>query len=278
MQQDPDIFYPGQGVVKQGITMFLYGGWGTWKTSFAGTFPKPVFLSVGTEGGDDALGLLPELYNIATPPTYHISGAAMMKQKVEYIAANYKALDYNTVVVDSIGFYTDLWVAELMDMRYRDPKIRARIEATGGAATIMDMRDWGVLAMHLRDLAVRLHNTSMNIIWIAGAKEVKEHNSQQGSTRVVAVEPLLQGQMAVKLPGMCKMIVYAASELVPDPNVPGRNKILPTFYTSPNYLARVVRHKYGNAFPEGRIADPDYYNLPTFRVFYERVGKYMYVT
>lgn len=277
---DPDIYYPGQGQVKQGVTIFLFGSVGTWKTTFAGTFPKPLFLSVGPEGGDDALAMLPNLYNLPVPPVYPITSPDMMVKKVEQICRNYIAMDINTVVFDSITFYVDMWIAQLMELRYKDPKIKQRIERDGGEATNMTMRDWGVLAMHIRDLAMKLHKTSLNVIWISLEKEIKAADGQGGGSSTVAVDPYIRGESAVKLPGMCKMIIHASKQLKPDPQNPGRMQIMPVYYTSPNFLTKIVRHKYGNAFPEGKLVDPNpaYGDFPSFNAIWHRIGNFVYTT
>jgi hypothetical protein len=183
-------------------------------------------------------------------------------------------------VVDSVTYYVDMWIAELMALRYKDPKIRQQMEIKGGHAASMTMRDWGLLAMHIRDLAMKLHNTKMNIIWIALEKEVKESDNQGGSARLVAVEPYIKGETALKLPGMCKMVIHAHKDLKPDPNVMGRMYVQPVYYTSPNYLTKLVRHKYGNAFPEGKLVDPDpqFGDFPTFRALQSRIGNFIYQT
>ena len=274
---DPDLYVPGERL-QQGVTVFLFGAVGTWKTSWAGQWPKPVFLSVGQEGGDDALVQLPSLYGVPLPRAYHITSPKMMSEKVKQIATDYRAMDVNTVVIDSITFYVDMWIAELMDLRYNDPKVRAKIEKAGGEATNMTMRDWGILAMHVRDLAMKLHKTPLNVIWVALEKEIKEQNEQMGTSRVVAVEPYIRGETYVKLPGMCKMIIHAHRELRPDPNVQGRMFAQPIYYTSPNYLTKTVRHKYGTAFPEGRLLDPNYGELPTFNAIWSRIGRFVYYT
>jgi hypothetical protein len=274
---DPDLHVAGD-VVQQGITTFLFGAVGTWKTTWAGQWPKPIFLSVGPEGGDDALVQLPTLYGVQIPRTYHITSPKMMVEKVERIARDYRAMDVNTVVIDSVTFYVDLWIAELMELRYNDPKIRERIEKAGGEATNMTMRDWGLLAMHVRDLAMKLHKTPLNVIWIALEKEIKENDEQRGTSRVVAVEPYVRGETYVKLPGMCKMIIHANKELRPDPNVMGRMFTQPIYYTSPNFLTKIVRHKYGTAFPEGRLIDPTHGDLPTFNAIWSRIGRFVYYT
>lgn len=272
---DPDLHYPGEEL-KQGITVFLYGSVGTWKTSWAAQWPKPIFLSVGPEGGDDALAMMPSLYGLPAPPSYHITSKDMMQQKVEYLASNYQQMDINTVVIDSLTFYADLWVAELMERRYADPKVRQRM-ANRDMDGAMTMRDWGMLAMHIRYLAMVLHRTSMNVIWLALEKEVHEADAQ-GSSRIVSVDPYIRGETYIKLPGMCKMIIHAYKQLKPDPSVPGRHMIQPIFYTSPNWLTKIVRHKYGHAFPEGHLIDPQYGDLPTFNAVWSRIGNFVYVT
>ena len=160
---DADLSYPGQAgnIVRQGLTIFLFGGVGTMKTTWSARAPKPLFLSVGPEGGDDAIGMIPALYGEPQPPAYHITNCKAMIDKVERIARDYRAMDINTVVIDSVTYYVDMWIAELNALRYNDPKIRARIEKAGGEATNMTMRDWGILAMHIRDLAMKLHCTQL---------------------------------------------------------------------------------------------------------------------
>ena len=272
--QDPDLHYPGTAV-NQGVTVFVFGNVGTWKTTWAGQWPKAVFLSVGAEGGDDALAMLPSLYGVPAPPAYHITTVDMMRQKVEFIASNYRQLGINTVVIDSVTYYVDMWITEYIKRRSADPKVR--VDPHSGELA-MRMNDWGVLASHMRALAMRLHNTQLNVIWIALEKEVKEQDGQQGSSRLVAVEPFVRGETFLKLPGLCKMIIHANRELKPDMNVPGRMMIQPIYYTSPNYLTKIIRHKYGQAFPEGKLVDQSGGDIPTFYGIWSRIGSFVYMT
>ena len=275
--RDNDLHVPGDQALR-GITAFVFGSPGTWKTTWAGQWPKPVFLSVGQEGGDDALVQLPSIYGVPIPRVYTITSYEAMHQKVNQIVSHYREMDINTVVVDSITYYVDLWIAQLMEKRYNDPKIKAKIEQQGGEATNMTMRDWGILAMHIRDIAMALHKTPLNVIWTALEKEVKQNDEAQGTSRVVAVEPYIKGEMAIKLPGMCKMIVHAHKEMKPDPHAVGRMFTQPVYYTSPNFMTKLVRHKYGNAFTEGRLIDPQCGDLPTFRAIWDRIGRFVYRT
>lgn len=276
---DNDLHYPGQRVQK-GITMFLFGAVGTWKTTFAATWPKPLFLSVGPEGGDDALAAMPEIYGLQTPPVYSIGSPEAMKEKVERVRRDYARMDINTVVVDSITYYVDMWISQLMELRYNDPKVKERMKKTGGEAAIMTMRDWGVLAMHIRDIAMILHSTPLNVIWIGLQREIKQSDETQGASRVIGVEPYIKGEMAVKLPGLCKMIVHADRVLRADMQRPGVFYAQPIYYTSPTAMTKICRHKYGNAFPEGKLMDPnpEYKDFPSFNAIYARVGRFVYMT
>lgn len=274
---DPDLHYPGDAV-KQGITVFLFGAPGTWKTTWAGQWPRPVFLSVGVEGGDDALVMLPSLYGVPVPPVYQVNTTQMMKKKVEYIASNYQRLGINTVVIDSITYYIDLWISQLMDIRFNDPKIRRKFEESGIDASAMSFREWGLLAMHIRDLAMTLHRTSLNVIWIALEREIKGKDQGDMSSRIVGVEPFIRGEAYVKLPGMCKMIIHAHKDLKADPKVPGRMMVQPVYYTSPNWQTKLLRHKYGNAFPEGKLIGADGSDAPSFASIWNRIGKFVYYT
>jgi hypothetical protein len=83
--QDNDMYIPGVTQSKIGVTVFLFGGVGTWKTTWAGTWPSPLFFSVGAEGGDDALAMLPYVANINPPPVYQI-------KSVKQIAEDHAAL------------------------------------------------------------------------------------------------------------------------------------------------------------------------------------------
>jgi hypothetical protein len=277
--QDPDLHYPGATTqLKQGVTTFLFGSVGTWKTTWAGTWPKPIFLSVGAEGGDDALAMLPSLYGIPIPPVYHITSQSMMVQKVEQIAAHHQAMDVNTVVVDSVTYYVDMWIAEVMGGRMNDPKIQDKMRRSGIDAVSMTTRDWGLLAMHMRNLMMRLHNAGLNVIWISLEKEIKQGGEGPDSRTVIAVEPYIRGETFIKLPGMCKMIIHADKMLKPDFNVPGRMYTQPVYYTSPNMKTKIIRHKYGNAFPEGKLMDWQGGDLPHFWGVDSRIGQFVYKT
>lgn len=261
---DPDLVIPGQSAPNHGVTVFLFGGVGTIKTTWAGTWPSPVFLSAGQEGGDDSLALLPRLYGIDTPPIYHIDSTKKMRDKVEYICRTYQQYGWKTVVIDSTTFYMDIYIREVINV-YQNK----------GMPPQMQQRDWGFLEAHLcKELAQRLHETKLNVIWISLQKEKWSRPDKQGETFLEGVAPAMQGTAGVKLPAMCKFIIYADKQLVPD----GTGKMVsrPIFRTAPTLQAKDVRHKYGDLFPEGHLVDPEFGSWPTFRAMDSRIGQFIY--
>jgi hypothetical protein len=274
---DPRVKYPGiAGSHEGGVTIMVFGALGTWKTTWAGMWPKPLVLSAGQEGGDRALAMLPSLYGIAMPPVIPIDSVQTMREVIDSICSNYKRWDINTVVVDSLTYYFDLWVFDLL--RHRYPTIKMdQLEKMGWAATLQQ-RDWGLAATHMNDLAVRLHKLGLNIIWTCLEKE-NIVNDVGGNRRVVSVQPYIKGESALKIPGMCQMIINAKKVFKPNPNNPTVMHVQPVFYTAPTSETRDwVRHKYGNAFPEGILIDPEYGDIPTFRSIYNRIGNFVYMT
>jgi hypothetical protein len=265
---DPDMHVPGQTTSKQGVTVFLFGGIGTWKTTFAGTWPNPLFFSVGAEGGDDALTQLPTIYGIQTPRVYQITSCKQMSAKIDTVVQNYRAWGINTVVIDSITFYSDLWIRESMEAKLRQGK--------KGQDLQMAPREWGFLENHLvKEIAGKLHATNLNVIWIALQRE-KTSTDQGGNTSVERISPFIQGQAAVKLPAMCKMVIHADKQMQADLQNPGRMMSKPIYWTSPSMLCKDVRHKYGNAFSEGCLIDPQGGTYPMFHGIESRIGQFIY--
>lgn len=272
---DPDLHYPGQSV-QEGLTVFLYGGLGTRKTTWAALWPKPLFLSMGPEGGDDALAMLPSLYGVPVPPVFRIKSVSQMVEKIDLIRKKYVEWDVNTVVVDSTTYYIDMWIYDLLQHRY--PGISLSKLEEGGMAAAMVTRDWGLLATHMKDIAMKLHGTRLNVIWLALEKP-ERISDNKGESRVVALTPFTKGEASVKIPGMCKMIMHAMRVMKPNPYNSLTMVTEPVFYTSPTHLTKdFVRHKFGNAFPEGILKDSAYGDMPTFRAIYERIGNFVYMT
>src|SRR3954468_5292942 len=90
----------------QPLHTFVYGPLRTGKTTFAATFPNPIFLSAGNEGGDTTLRFM-------KVKIIKIKNTTDMKQAVPFIAANYQKYGWKTIVVDSVNYYSDMFIQEV---------------------------------------------------------------------------------------------------------------------------------------------------------------------
>lgn len=260
----PDLRMAGEDE-STGFTCLLMGELGTWKTSFAATAPNPLFLSILEEGGDEALKYVPELYGVAQPPSFRIKKKQQMSEYIGWIEQNAKALGFCTIVVDPLNGYQDLWISELMKKR--------RDAGMAEDQIAMQQQDWGAIEMHLvKDLMPRLHRTGLNVIWICHEDTKYDRpTKQQPLPSARWIGPMLQGAAAKKLPINCKMVLRATKLAEPDMQVPGHYKIRSTFWTMPSGLDLVVRHKYGNSFPEGKLVPEPGMPYATFYDIYKRI-------
>jgi len=273
----PDLRVPSIDLDVGGFTLFIFGGQGTRKTTGAGLFPNPLFLSCGPEGGDDALTQFPALYGRPIPPIFRVTSVQHMTNYVNWIVTSAKQAGFCTIVVDSITFYIDMWISEELKKR----------QLPNGELPQMRKPDWGALETHLvRNLAMKLHGTGLNIIWLALEKRITESNEKDGTSRLVGVEPLFTGGARLKIPALCKMFVHAENFLEPNPNAMGRSITIPNWWVSPTNLNKDIRHKYGNSFPEGKLVAPPpaFYGVQTlpqgffdpFGAIYSRIGNLVY--
>ena len=224
------------------LRMFVYGAPRRWKSSFAGTFPKPIFLSPSQEGGDRTLAAYPDAQVIS------IDTMKDMQDAVSMIERDHRRYGWRTVVVDSITFYNDLVLAELTKGK------------TSGQ--IMNVKDWGVLELHvMKWLLPTLHRLPLHVIWIALENVVKGDDDQ-----VLRIEPMIPGKMAQKLPASTDLIVYADQMLLKPPvvEVSGTSVVM---RTQP-YGKVMAGGRFWDAFPEG-------YVLPYFESIKAAIGPWI---
>lgn len=211
------------------LRAFVYGALGRWKTSFAGSFPRPLFLSAGQEGGDRTLQVFPDVDAI------RIATRKDMEEAVRLLQTQHRQRGWRTVVIDAVTFYMDIVIAELTG-------------ADKGAPRQMEQRDWGALEVHmLKWLMPTLHALPMHVVWIALEKLVK---SESGA--IVKIEPLLQGATSSKLPACCDIIFYADTELIVPPNGQGLPHTVCVMRTVPTGKT-FARQRFWGAFPEGFV-------------------------
>ncbi|RME01755.1 MAG: hypothetical protein D6812_07455 [Deltaproteobacteria bacterium] len=255
---DPGLSFQGS---KSGLTVFIFGDPGTWKTSFAACFPKPLFLSCATEGGDSSLDYIPKLYNRPIPPRKLISSTSEM---VEYLgkiqaAVGKGAFPFKTIVIDSITYYTELWISEVVQVKDREIRKWIKSGKSGRSpypeGPLMHQRDWGLLDGHIMKFLVPvLHNLGVNVVWTSLAQRVYE-TDERGNQRLAEIKPMIPGRSGKLLAGACKLIIYAEQASVYDPKTM-RRQARPKYWVTPSSATPIVRHKFGSSFPSGRITCP----------------------
>lgn len=169
-------------------TVLCYGSTRSGKTHWAATAPRPLFLSDATESGWTTIqNMNPELWWEANvkPKVFAIENVTDMANAFPRVMAMVQAGTVRTVVIDSLTFYADLYLAHLYQM-----------------ITNHDTRKiYGELGIHLRDLRVRWHGLPCNVIWLCLAKDPDEEHKVGG--------PAIPGQQSTKFTAGCDNILYA---------------------------------------------------------------------
>lgn len=275
------------------MRIFLMGDLGTWKTTWCAQWPSPLFISIQSEGGDDALvkypevaikllsdskekGLLepPPVFNVARPPSKEIRSPIELQNFVDEIVKNYKNWGIATVIIDSITYFVKAWIAAHTSGRRKTQK--AKLEA--GTVELMRISDWGMLESVLNDIRIKLFNTDLNVIFTSIDKEIYETDPTNMMKRdLVGIEPMIPGAAKKVLAGATKVLIWAEKQLVMHPHNPTAKQMQPIYRTDPTALVKTLRHKYFNVFEKGYLEDPVLGTIPTFRSFWQELGQFIYL-
>lgn len=222
---------------------FIYGPTRHWKTTTAATWPRPIFLSAGNEGGDTTLRHVP-----ADVLVVQINAVKTMREAVVWIAKNHAQYGIQTVVVDSLTFYSDIVIHEILnDGKVTKPR--------------MEIQDWGTLDSHLQKwLLPTLHELPLHVVWIALDETKKDSN---GNVR--SIEPMLYGKSASKIPASTDLIIHADQVLVPGSD--GKPKTSVVMRTAP-WNNAVAGGRFGDYFSDGVIQ-------PHFDAINQRIGPFI---
>lgn len=146
-------------------------------TTWAASFPRPVFFSDVSEGGWDSIANMDDnqLFEPGVKPLVwgieEMGDMVTARTKVAPLIASGRI---KTIVVDSLSFYSDLFLNFLV-----------------GLQTKKDMRSaYGDLGNHLRDLRVKTHQLGVNVVWLCLA--------QHPSDDVPIGRPMIPGQQGDK--------------------------------------------------------------------------------
>jgi len=217
-----DVSKPGK---IQRVTALSYGQSRAGKTRFAGSWPRPLFLSDATESGWTTLSNMDRnaLFEVERSPiVWSIEKASDMMQGVHDAEALVKRGEVHTVVVDSLTFYADLFFNTL--------------DAAGGNRA--DGRQlYQKLGQHLKNLREQIHLLGCNVVWLALEKPPGEDTPIGG--------PMLSGQNAAKFAAGCDYVFYHRS-FQAQPNQPLQFEI----------RTRKYQHYQAGGRDEGRLPDP----------------------
>lgn len=174
------------------ITVLSYGGMRTGKSRFGATWPRPLFLSDATEGGWTTIKNMDRsalFESDRLPIVWAIEKAADMMQALKDAEPLIRDGRVKTIVVDSLTFYTDLYMNAL---------------TAAHAGRTVDLRQlYQNLGQHLLNLRVQVHLLPVNVVWLCLVKEPGEDTPVGG--------PLLPGQNAAKFAAGCDYVLYHRS-------------------------------------------------------------------
>lgn len=182
---------------RKKLTVMSYGPSRAGKTRFAGTWPRPLFLSDKSEGGYETLRYMKAeaLYEPdRRPEVWPIGKAQEMVEAVQEVEQTIPKdpTRWRTLVIDSLTFYSDAYYAALEQAAY---------SRSGGKA--VDKRHlFQDLGSHLRWLMIRVHELPLNVVWLCLEKPPGE------GEEATAGGILLSGQTAQKAPARCDCLFY----------------------------------------------------------------------
>lgn len=169
-------------------TYLAYGPTGSGKTTWAASFPRPIFLSDTTESGYESLrGLDPScLFEPEVRPIiFGIERMNDMARARELFAPYIRAGMIQTVVIDSLTFYADLYLNFIFEMQ---------------GASQNNLKAYGALGQHLRALRVGWHQMGCNVVSLCLANEPNEDQPNG--------QPLIPGKEASKFGAGCDFLLY----------------------------------------------------------------------
>lgn len=225
---------------------------------------------------------VPPVANTARPPNFEIRSRDELDKYVTQICQNHKTWGIKTVVVDGLNYLVDQWIEDLIQLRETQGGAKGdswarQVRNMGGE--VMGPQEWGMLNLFLNGIRVRLGALGLNVIWTCHQLDHYKPGPKDIMERVLdSSEPMLSGRNRITLPGSCKLIIQADMEMVPslDPKKMGSYEPRTIYRTAPTKYMKMIRHKYGFAFPAGHLIDPEFgENFPTFRAVYMELFKFI---
>lgn len=215
-------------------TFLVYGDSRTGKTTWAATFPRPVFFSDATEGGWDSIANMSDdqLFEPGVKPLVwaieKMDDMVTARAKAEPLIASGRI---QTIVTDSISYYCDLFLNFLLMAQAKKDTRSA----------------YGDLGNHLRDLRVKTHMLPVNVVWLALAKHPDDVFPVGG--------PMIPGQQADKFMAGVHYIFHSRV----DQQKRGQELLPPTYeMRTRKYLGYIAGNRLGgraNQLPDPLVGD-----------------------
>ena len=173
-------------------TFLVYGDTRTGKTTWAGTFPRPLFLSDVTEKGFESLRddnwnneATPRFEENVPPIVWGIETEADFVQCLEKAKPLITSGRVKSIWLDSISFYSDMVLNSILMRQTKGPDMR---------------KAYGDLGIHLRNVRIQAHALGVNFGWLALARHPEEDDP--------VGRPLIPGQQADKFSAGCDFIFH----------------------------------------------------------------------
>lgn len=175
-KSEPDPVFQKLEDVPDQITYVVYGRSGTGKTTFAGTFPKPMlYLDIRDQGTKVLKG-------IKGIDVDQIEEVERLEEVHRYLKRNHKK--YKTVVLDTISQLQQMMVEEFLDGKV------SKNQVAGDWGT-MRKQDWGTVTARLKRLIIDyrdLADMGMTVAFIAQEKTTIQDEEEAGSGYVLLPE------------------------------------------------------------------------------------------
>jgi hypothetical protein len=185
-------------------TFLIYGDSKTGKTTFAGTAPRPLFLSDGSEHGYESLreenwdnDETPLFEANVRPIVWVLEKEEDFAKAVERARPLVEAKQVLSIWADSITFFADLIFNSILMAQTGKRDTRAA---------------YGELGVRLRNVRIKLASLGVTVGWLAHAVHPSEDNPSGG--------PMIPGQQATKFAGGTDYVWYSRLNQ-PAPSQPG---------------------------------------------------------
>jgi hypothetical protein len=219
------------------IKALIYGLNGTGKTTFAGTWPKPLVLDFNERG------------------TWPLKGTDARQRKVDTFEMFQMAYwflksgkhNFETVVLDTVTLWQDIVLRYIMG--------KERLWDTNKDLDMPSQRDYGGLSNVAKRWLLEFRNLPMNVIFIAQEKRANDDDLDSDD---ITIFPQMTGSVRSVLGGAVDLIGYTYTREVESPNNPGVKsmKFCMGLMTNGKYLAK-IRVPRGAETPRA-IINPNY--------------------